>query len=115
MEIRAAPPDPSPLTIKVAVGQGRGDILPQAFQGNHLGPGGQKEKMEGLWCPAFTTTTPPPAVRARAGEFPGENATSSIRRDLGPHALRGRQAWAPCVAAAGPSPGAVGRRPRCTR
>lgn len=39
------PPAPSPrLTIEVAIWQGRCYVLPQAFQGNHLGA---REKREG--------------------------------------------------------------------
>lgn len=44
------PPAPKPLTVKVSVWQGRRHVLPQAFQGNHLGAGEDK-KVKGPRCP----------------------------------------------------------------
>lgn len=73
---------PSPLTIKVAVWQGRGHLLPQAFQGNHLGAGEkQKTDRESQGSRIF-----PPAARERAEELPREKTTSSIFAPPGPPA-----------------------------
>ena len=85
---------PEPLTIKVTVWQGGCHLLPQAFQGNHLGAEEKK--------------------KARS-----EGAQNSICYKGGGRAFTLKtgqgQRKVPCVAAAGPNPGAAGRRPRCTQ
>lgn len=109
------PSSQSPLTIEVTVWQGGRHLLPQAFQGNHLGAGEERERM----------------LRVRgAQDFPtcceGGGRETPKRKDHLPYDCgcsrsptfsggRAGHRWAPCVAAAGPSPGAAGRRRHCTR